>query len=1041
MSSAQLAAQGIKDLAALFVRRPVLALVINLLIVVAGLAAFRGVEVRELPEVDSPVITVSTDFAGAAPETIDRELTARIEGAAARVPGVRSLSSSSRFGRSEVTVEFTEATNIDAAASDLRDAIGRIARDLPDGADDPRVVKADSNAQSVLRLALTSDTMSVQDMTILAEDGIIGRLAAVDGVADVQVFGDRAKVFRVDVDQAKLASRGLTVADITAKLGDSAFDAPAGSLTSRDQDIVVRASAAVTSPAQFEAILIAGNVRLGDVATVTLGPDPGDTALRANGRNGIGMGIIRQAGSNTLEISSGIRAVVAEIGAILPPGVDLRVTTDDATFINGSIEEVEKALALSIAIVVAVIFVFLLDWRATLIPAVTLPVALIGAVAGIWVAGFSINILTLLALVLATGLVVDDAIVVLENIVRQRGLGLGARAAAAIGTRQVFFAVLATTTTLAAVFIPLSFLPGKAGALFREFGFVLAIAIVISSVVALSLCPMLASRILKPPAAGPSSGGLSSAGRAAASLYGRLLGRALDAPLVVAAFALVFALGAWGIFSTLRSELTPPEDRAIVFLSVSAPQGVSLDYTGAQTRRIEELLQPLVDSGEIRNTFVNVGRGGRANAALMVLALAPWGERQRGQGEIVDEIDRLARTIPGVRVIASQPNSLGIRGAGSGLQVALLGDDYDALAAAAEKLSLELEKDGRFGRIQLGYETTQPQLSVAIDRARAADLGISIGGLAAALQAMLDGREIGSVFINDREVPVKLMSSTDPVNDPTDLENIYLRTGDGRIVPMSAIATLTERAIAPTLSREEKMRAVPVIMTLTPQISLADAYATVQAKARDVLPAGIRVAPLGEAATLAETSSGIGRTFGFALIVVLLVLAAQFESFVSALIIMATVPLGLACAVFAMKATGVSLNVYSQIGLVLLVGIMAKNGILIVEFANQLRDRGYTVRAAIAEASTVRLRPVMMTMISTVLGALPLVMASGAGAEARVALGWVIVGGLGLATLATLFLTPIAYLALARFVTPKASETERLERELDEAGRIGDSAV
>jgi HAE1 family hydrophobic/amphiphilic exporter-1 len=1041
MSSAQHAAHGIKDLAALFVRRPVLALVINLLIVVAGLAAFRGVEVRELPEVDSPVITISTDFAGAAPETIDRELTARIEGAAARVPGVRSLSSSSRFGRSEVTVEFTEAANIDAAASDLRDAIGRIARDLPDGADDPRVVKADSNAQSVLRLALTSDTMSVQDMTILAEDEIIGRLAAVDGVADVQVFGDRAKVFRVDVDQAKLASRGLTVADITANLGDSAFDAPAGSLTSRDQDIVVRASAAVTSPAQFEAIQIAGNVRLGDVATVTLGPDPGDTSLRANGRNGIGMGIIRQAGSNTLEISAGIGAVVAEIGTILPPGVDLRVTTDDATFINGSIDEVEKALALSIAIVVAVIFVFLLDWRATLIPAVTLPVALIGAVAGIWIAGFSINILTLLALVLATGLVVDDAIVVLENIVRQRGLGLGARAAAAIGTRQVFFAVLATTTTLAAVFIPLSFLPGKAGALFREFGFVLAIAIVISSVVALSLCPMLASRILKPPAASSSSGGLSSAGRAAASLYGRLLARALDAPMLVAAFALVFALGAWGVFSALRSELTPPEDRAIVFLSVSAPQGVSLDYTGAQTRRIEELLHPLVDSGEIRNTFVNVGRGGRANAALMVLALAPWGERQRGQGEIVDEIDRLARTIPGVRVIASQPNSLGIRGAGSGLQVALLGDDYDALAVAAEKLSLDLEKDGRFGRIQLGYETTQPQLSVAIDRARAADLGISIGGLAAALQAMLDGREIGSVFINDREVPVKLMSSTDPVNDPTDLENIYLRTGDGRIVPMSAIATLTERAIAPTLSREEKMRAVPVIMTLTPQISLADAYATVQAKARDVLPAGIRVAPLGEAATLAETSSGIGRTFGFALIVVLLVLAAQFESFVSSLIIMATVPLGLACAVFAMKATGVSLNVYSQIGLVLLVGIMAKNGILIVEFANQLRDRGYSVRAAIAEASTVRLRPVMMTMISTVLGALPLVMASGAGAEARVALGWVIVGGLGLATLATLFLTPIAYLALARFVTPKASETERLERELDEAGRIGDSAV
>ncbi|MCG6856620.1 MAG: efflux RND transporter permease subunit [Salaquimonas sp.] len=1026
----------ISDFTALFVRRPVLAIVINLLIVVAGLAALFGADIRELPEVDSPVVTVSTTYTGASPETIDREVTARIEGAAGRVAGVRSISSKSTLGRSRVTVEFTEDTDIDVAASDLRDAINRVQRDLPEDAEDPRIIKADDNAQAVMRIAMTSDTMSVQDMTIMVEDSIADRLAAVPGVADVQVYGDRDKIFRIDVDQARLASRGLTAGDLANALASAAFDVPAGSLTSNSQNFVVRADASIDTPEAFENVIIKGHIRVGDVATVTLGPDPGDSTLRANGKAGIGMGILRQAGSNTLDISEGVRKAVDEIRATLPPGVGIKVTSDDATFIGGAIHEVIRALLIATFIVILVIYLFLLDLRATLIPAITLPVALIGAIAGIWIAGFSINILTLLALVLATGIVVDDAIVVLENIVNHRHRGLGPRAAAVVGTREVFFAVIATTATLAAVFIPISFLPGKAGGLFREFGFVLAISVLLSSTVALSLCPMLASRILnKDKVESAQPGLISRIGTRAVGLYAKILRACLAAPIVVVACAVAFALLGVLAFTTIRQELTPPEDRAVLLFSVSTPQGVSLDYTTSQLRRIEDIVKPYVESGEAENIFSLAGRGGAANSAFVVLSLADWNKRSRSQQEIAAEITRKLDTVPGARIYAIQPNSLGIRGAGSGLQIALAGDDYGDLAVAADKLVEQMQADPRFGRVRLSYETTQPQLSISVDRDKASDLGINISGLSTVVQAMLDGRSIGSVFIKDRSVDVKLVSTSNPINDPTDLENIFLRTGDGRTVPISAISKLEERAVAPSLQREQKMRSVAITASLTPDFALQSALDRANEMAAPLLPPGARVIPLAEAATLNETSSSMARTFGFAIVVVLLVLAAQFESFVSAFIIMFTVPLGLACAIFALWFTGTSLNVYSQIGFVLMVGIMAKNGILIVEFANQLRDRGMSVRDAIEGAAIRRLRPVLMTMIATIVGGLPLVLAHGAGAEARISLGWVIVGGLGLATFATLFVTPVAYLIFARFSTPQAEEADRLQHELEDAAK------
>ncbi|MEO5755281.1 MAG: efflux RND transporter permease subunit [Mesorhizobium sp.] len=1019
---------------ALFIRRPVMAFVLNVLIAVAGLAAFYGVEIRELPDVDRAVVTVSTTFTGAAAETVDRELTDTIEGAVARVSGVKSISSTSSFGSSRVTIEFNDGVDLNVAASDVRDAVGRVANQIPDTADPPRIVKADANSDAVMRLAVTSDTMSVQDMTVVVQDQIEDELAAVPGVADVQVYGDRDKIFRIDVDQNKLASQGFTVADLRAALASVAFDSPAGSITTTNQDLIVRTTADVTTPEEFGNIIIGGTTRIRDVATVTLGPDIGQTTLRSDGKTGIGIGIIRQAESNTLDISTGVKAAVAKLQANLQ-GMSIKVTSDDAVFVNGAVHEVEIALALSVSIVLIVIYLFLLDWRATLIPALSMPVAMIGTIAAIYLAGFSINILTLLALVLATGLVVDDAIVVLENIVRRRNEGMGPRAAAVLGAQEVFFAVIATTLTLVAVFVPISFLPGQTGGLFREFGFVLAMSVLLSCVVALTLCPMLASRMLSTASLHHEGGtGIGSRiGGALNAAYRRCLHACLGAPWIVVLVAVLFAGTAFALFGTIRQELTPTEDRAVVLLRINAPQGVSLDYTTQQMQKIEKLIQPLRDSGEIVSTFENAGQNGAYNNGFMVMTLAPWDERGRSQQQIMAEISQLTKQVPSVRIFPVQPNSLGIRGAGNGLQFALVGNDRKALGDAAVKIIAEIQKDPRFQSPRLSIDPTQPQLAVAIDRERASDLGIDISGLANTLQAMLDGNDVVDVYIADRSYGVKLVSTTNPINDPTDLENIFLKTGDGRFVPMSTIATLTERAVPPSLTREQQQPSVAITSNLSGDFALGEALTRAEEIATPLLPAGSRILPLAEAATLGETNSAMVTIFGFALIIILLVLAAQFESFVSAVIIMATVPLGLACAIFALLLSGTSLNAYSQIGLVLLVGVMAKNGILIVEFANQLRDRGLGVREAIEQASIIRLRPVMMTMICTVLGGVPLVLAAGAGAEARVALGWVIVGGLGLATVSTLFLTPVAYLLLGRFVTPKAHEEARLKRELEEA--------
>jgi hydrophobic/amphiphilic exporter-1 (mainly G- bacteria), HAE1 family len=1027
--------EATKGISGLAVRRPVLAIVANLLIVLAGLAAFRGIEVRELPDVDRPVITIRAAYDGATPETIDRQVTDILEGAAARVPGVKSISSTSRSGVSRVVVEFSESVDINVAANDLRDAVGNVERQLPEDVDDISIVKADDNSDAIMRLAATAENLSIQDLTQLVEDDVKDRLSAVEGVAEVSLFGEREPLVRVLIDPNAMATRGISVADLSTALATVASDAPAGSLSAGDQSLLVRADASVKNAEEIEAIKINKSTSIGDVADVVFGPAEETSSIRINGQTGIGLGIIRQAQSNTLEISNGVRAAVAEIDASLPPGVHLRVTSDESTFIGGALSKVLHTLGEATLIVVAVIFLFLRSGRATIIPAITVPIALIGTLAAIYLAGFSINILTLLAIVLATGLVVDDAIVVLENIERHRAMGMGARAAAVLGAKQVFFAVISTTATLAAVFIPISFFQGTAGRLFSEFGFVMAFSVILSAFVALTLCPMLASRILREHEGetaylkNPLLRWLGSAGARVEGFYHRLLGMALGAPWVVVAASVAFAGVAAVIYTQLPEQLTPNEDRGVIPMSVNAPQGVSISFMDTQMRQIEAVVQPLRDSGEVTNIFLNAGQQS-TNSGFVVLTLAPWEERSRSAQDIIKELNPKLQKLAGVQVSTRSANSLGIRGGGQGLRFAITGNDYNALADKAVELQRALEDDAAFDTVTLSYDTTQPELSVVIDRKKASDLGISVDTLGTALATLLDGKELGKYYVGGDEISVRAQAPDGMIDDPGDLENVFVRTDAGRMLPLASFVTVSETAVAPELPREGQRRAVPINATLAPGVDLRQAMNALEAVATGHLAPEMGIRYLGEAAALNETSSGVAMTFLFALVVVLLVLAAQFESFVSAIIIMFTVPFGLAAAVFAILLTGGSINIYSQIGLVMLVGIMSKNGILIVEFANQLRERGFRVEDAIREACRIRLRPVVMTMIATVAGGVPLVIMGGAGAEARQALGWIVVGGLGFAAIITLFVTPVAFLLLARFAKPRSAQAERLEAEL-----------
>ena len=1019
-------------LPALGVKRPWLVTVINLLIAISGLVAIFAIEVRELPDVDEPVVNVRASLPGASPETMDAEVTRILEGAVARVSGVKEVNSNSEEGSARIRAVFNPSANVDRAAADVREAVSRVQRQLPDNVEQLAVFKADEDAEEIMRIAVLADGVSEQDLATIVERDVVPAFISLDGVADVPLFGSRRQILRVELDPGRMSTYGLTVSDIRAVLAQAPLDVPAGSFKTSDQTLLVRADAAVDSEDDIGNLFVTDQVRLRDVARIAYTPDDATSVVRLNGQRVLGVGVVRQAGSNTIQISEGAHRAVARFNA-QRDDIKLQVISDEAVFINGAVTEVLRTLAFAVLIVILTIRVFSGSWRFTLVPAVAIPISLLGTIAASWALGFSINILTLLALVLATGLIVDDAIVVLESVQRRQQRGEGTSASAVLGTQSVFFAVIATTMVLVAVFVPIAFLPGTSGRLFREFGLVLTVAVAISSFVALSLVPALMARLGKSTTDTTPEYSPNYLQRA----YGTSLRHVLNHPILSVLIPLAIAASAASLYTSLDSELLPTEDRGKINMFARGPAGVGLPYTERQSDQIESIFQPYLDSGVIESLYSVAGRWD-PNIIYVVGTLKPWSERDTSQQELAAEIQPQLNELPGVTGRVYGSNSLNMRGGWrGGIQFVLLGSDYDEIYAAARIYADAIrERLNSVENPRIDYTPSQAQVAIRIDRERLADLNVSIDELAQTLRVMVDGVRVVDLNGRDQSIPVVLKAGRNRIQGPNDLVNLFVRSQTGQLIPLASLVTVVEEGVPDELRRLYQRRSISIDMQSVDGVALQTAVDDLTALAQEVVPPSITVVPEGEAARLGESQRDSFYAYGLALLIVFLVLVAQFESLTSALVIMTIVPFGLAAAIFALFITGTSLNVYSQVGLVMLIGLIAKNGILLVEFADQRRDAGANVRDAIEDAANIRLRPIAMTLISTVLGALPLILSSGPGSEAREAVGWVVFGGLGLTAFFTLFLTPVIYLAIARFSKPRADARMKLEQELDAAADL-----
>jgi hydrophobe/amphiphile efflux-1 (HAE1) family protein len=1020
-------------LPALGVKRPWLVTVMNLLIAIAGLVAIFAIEVRELPDVDEPVVNVRANLPGASPETMDAEVTRILEGAVARVSGVKEVNSNSEEGNTRIRAVFNPSSDVDRAAADVREAVSRVQRQLPDNVEQLAVFKADEDAEEIMRIAVLADGISEQDLATIVERDVVPAFISLPGVADVPLFGSRRQILRVELDPGRMSTYGLTVTDVRSVLTQAPLDVPAGSFKTSDQTLLVRADAAVDSEADIGNLLITDKVRLRDVARIAYTPDDATSVVRLNGQRVLGVGVVRQAGSNTIQISEGAHRAVARFNA-QRDDIKLQVISDEAIFINGAVREVLRTLAFSVLIVILTIRLFSGSWRFTLVPAVAIPISLLGTLAASWVLGFSINILTLLALVLATGLIVDDAIVVLESIQRQQKLGEGTSASSVLGTQSVFFAVIATTMVLVAVFVPIAFLPGTSGRLFREFGLVLTVAVAISSFVALSLVPALMARLGKsetPTAVKGESINIFQ------RFYSASLRTVLNYPVTSVLVSMGIAAAAASVYTSLDSELLPTEDRGKLNMFARGPAGVGLPYTERQSDQIEAIFQPYIDSGVIERLYSVAGRWD-PNIIYVVGTLKPWEDREISQQELAAEIQPQLSQLPGVTARVFGGNSLNMRGSWrGGIQFVLLGSEYEEIYAAARIYADAIrERLDSVENPRIDYTPSQAQVAIKIDRERLADLNVSIDELAQTLRVMVDGVRVVDLNGRDQSIPIVLKAGKNRIQGPNDLVNLFVRSQTGQLIPLASLVTVVEEGVPDELRRLYQRRSISIDMQTVEGVALQTAVDDLMALAKEVVPSSITVVPEGEAARLGESQRDSLYAYGLALLIVFLVLVAQFESLTSALVIMTIVPFGLAAAIFALFITGTSLNVYSQVGLVMLIGLIAKNGILLVEFADQRRDAGASVRDAIEDAANIRLRPIAMTLISTVLGALPLILSSGPGSEAREAVGWVVFGGLGLTAFFTLFLTPVIYLVVARFSKPRADARLKLEQELETATEL-----
>lgn len=1051
----------------LAVRRPVFAAVAAIVLCVIGAAAFFFLPVRELPDVDPPIVSVSTSYAGASAEVIESRITEPIEQQIAGIQGVERINSSSRDGRSNVSIEFSLDRNIDDAANDVRDRVSRVAGRLPDQAQPPQVSKADTDSQPIMILFLRSTAMNRLELTDYADRYLIDRLATVPGVAQVQIYGEQRYAMRIWLDAAALAARGLTVNDVESALTTQNVELPAGQLESGEKDYTVRVARTYARAEDFRELPIGTRgssgtpatgqtsgtatalpsgasgaiqgqsayvTRLGDIARVEEAPAEDRRLFRGNGQDQIGLAITRQAQSNDLAISAGVEAALKDVAPSLPAGTELVVGSDNSVFTSHAIDEVWITIGISLALVALVNFIFLGSLRAAFIPSIVAPICLLSTFIVLAPLGFSLNLLTLLALVLAIGLVVDDAIVVTENIQRRLDHGEPPLVAAERGARQVFFAVVATTVVLLAVFAPLLFLPGYVGRLFVELAAAIAAAVAFSAFLALTLSPMLASRILKPAGSGGWLARKVDRGMdALRNSYGNSLQAMLGKRIAVVGVA-VLILGVGGgaaaMFFALPNELVPAEDRGRVQIRVQGPEGAGFDYTRRIMMGIEPILAEYQASGEADSYLISAPGfgGGSFNSGNGSLILSDWSKRDRAADQIAQEINGKLRGQTDAQVNASVPGAFQRGGGNSNsIEMVVTGSEYEDIYNWLQPvLAASLDYPG-FSRPRLNYEPNAPRVLVDVDPEKAAALGVSAQAIGRTLETMFGSRLATTYLRGGQEYDVILQTERDDRRTVGDLEALYVATGSGQLVPLSAVVTTKTSGDTPDRRRLDRQRAISISADLNPGTTLVDATEFMTRVSQDQ-PQGVVTTQWGGAARDQQEAGGaVAAAFGLALLLVFLVLAAQFESWITPAVIMLTVPLAAAGGLFGLMMAGSSLNIYSQIGLIILIGVAAKNGILIVEFANQLRDQGRSIHEAIIEASTLRLRPIIMTSIATAFGALPLVLWQGAGAGSRQTIGVVIFAGAMFATVLTLFVVPVIYGVLARFTKSPDYTARKIE--------------
>lgn len=1016
----------------LSVKRPVFATVINLLIITFGIVAFLMLPLREYPDIDPPIVNISTNYPGASAAIVETKITQLLEDRISGVEGVKTINSNSRVGRSSITIEFNLDRDIDAATNDVRDRISRVLNNLPEQADPPEVSKANDDENVIVWFVLQSETMSTLELTDYANRYIVDRFAVVDGVARIRVGGGRTYAMKIRLNRASMAARNITVQDIERTLREENVELPAGRIESVDRDFSIRVERSYLSEQDFANMVIARSennslVRLGDVAEVFIGAQDDENMFRGNGKNMVGLGVIKQSKGNTLDVVKSARKEMIAIRNTLPVGTTITNSYDSSIFIQGSIDEVYNTLIIAMLMVVLVIFLFLGNVRATLIPAITVPVALIGSMMALSWFGFSINLLTLLALVLAIGLVVDDAIVVLENIYRRIENGQTPLMAAYEGGREVAFAVVATTLVLVAVFVPLVFLSGNMGRLFTEFAIAIAAAVIFSSLTALSLTPMMCSKMLKHKERSSSFGQkLDRAFARFETSYGRALKSSIHQPMLIVLVLSLALAAVFLLFNKLPSEYAPKEDRGNFFLMMQSAEGASYENNIKNMHKIEEKLLGYQVEGELERVLVRVpGFGG--SGGIAIVGLPEWGKRSIDTFSFINKINGDMQSVTDVRAFAIMRRGIGGGGGGnSPVSFVLQGNTFEELAQWRDILITEAQKNPNLSNINSDYQETYPQLLVQIDRERAYDLGVPVGDIAKTLETMLGQRRVTTFVDRGEEYDVIVEGDERQFQSPTDIDNLYVRSRTtDKLIPLASVLNIGENATSSRLNRYNRLRSITVTANLVDGYALGDALDFLVDVTENKLPEHVQVDYKGESLLLKESGSSILFVFLLALLITYLVLAAQFESFIHPFVILLTVPLALVGALVGLELMGMSLNIYSQIGIVMLIGLAAKNGILIVEFANQLRDKGIAFEEALISASQQRLRPIVMTTFTTVTSAIPLVLAVGPGAESRMVIGVVIFAGVSLASIFTLFIVPGAYYWLCRNTgSPKAIANE-----------------